>query len=224
MQLSMSRLSLEGSFATSGWNWSPSESHSLDEAAEVTSSEFHHELLPCKAYPLFITSPSSMFLGAFAWGLPFIKVAANLPLNKSSFPSPTCLASPFPLLSFQQTPGDSAPCCSEDRMPRCLPSLTALFTQRCPTCGCGSYYGRCELSDAQPPPLQRTPRLSPPFCKHPHFPNEARQKLTSLPSTSLGCHTPCQTDQAPVFVTNSAKVVLPGSGTADFLFVCLFPF
>lgn len=84
MQLSMSRLSLEGSFATSGWNWSPFESHSLDEAAggrtEVTSFEFHYELLPCKAYPLFITSPSSMFLEAFAWGLPFIKVAASLPL------------------------------------------------------------------------------------------------------------------------------------------------
>lgn len=80
MQLSMSRLSLEGSFATSGWNWS----HSLDEAAggstEVTFFEFHHELLPCEAYPLFITSPSSMFLEAFAWGLPFIKVAASLPL------------------------------------------------------------------------------------------------------------------------------------------------
>lgn len=131
-----------------------------------------------------------------------------------------CLTSPFPLLSFQQNPEDSVPC-SGDRMPRCLPSLTALLTQRCPTCGCGSYYGRCELSDAQPPPLLKTPRLSP-FCKHPHFPNKARQKLTSLPSTSLSCHTPCQIDQAPVFVTNSAKVVFPGFGTADVLFICLF--
>lgn len=51
----------------------PFESHSLDEVAsgstEVVSSEFHHEL-PCKAFPLFITSLSSVILGAFAWGLP----------------------------------------------------------------------------------------------------------------------------------------------------------
>lgn len=62
----------------------PFESHSLDEAAggrtEVTSFEFHHELLPCEAYPLFLTSLYSTFLGAFAWGLPFVKVTVCLPL------------------------------------------------------------------------------------------------------------------------------------------------
>lgn len=62
----------------------PFEFHSLEEAAggstEVTPFEFHHELLPCEAYPLFITPLSSMFLGAFAWGLPFVKVTVCLPL------------------------------------------------------------------------------------------------------------------------------------------------
>lgn len=62
----------------------PFKSHSLDEAAggstEVTSFEFHHELLPFEAHALFITSLSSMFLGAFAWGLPFVKVTVRLPL------------------------------------------------------------------------------------------------------------------------------------------------
>lgn len=84
---------------------------------------------PCKALTLFITSLSSVFLGPFAQGLPFIKAAVSLPLwPKQLFPS--CFRShqqsspsPFPLLSFQRNPEVFVVLVTQRLDAACLPLL-----------------------------------------------------------------------------------------------------
>lgn len=115
------------------------------------------------------------------------------------------------LLSFQLNPENLVPCRSGDMGPKCSSTLTALL--------------RCEPHTAVALPVvpinlvtHRTPKLSPPFCTLPCSLNEAWQKITSLPSTSPGCHT-LWSDKALMFAPQLHHGGLRGlTGTLDFFF------
>lgn len=86
------------------------------------------------------------------------------------------------LLSFQLNPENFVPCHSGDMGPKCSSTLPALL-------GCEPH--TTVALPVVPVNLvtHRTLRLSPPFCTPPCSLNEARQKITSLPSISPSCHT-----------------------------------
>lgn len=173
------------------------------------SDFFLNFIISHPARPFFSHSCSlPRFQGLFQALTAFGQGSCESP-SPSSFGSHQCPL--LFLLSFQLNPENFVPCRSGDMGPKCSPTLTALLS--------------CEPHAAVALPVvpvnlvtHRTPRRSPPFCTLLCSLHEARQKTTSPPSTSPGCHT-LWSDKALTFAPQLHHGgLLRLTGTLDFFF------